>query len=242
MSLSFPALLILLLPGFFSLWVYQGLALEDIHRRGEAHVVAIGLMFGLLNLGVWTLVDCLFCANLTIRFDEDVASLMQWAFVWRYALLSVLALVIGGSCGVLTRSRLGSPVWWFRNLSSKILKVNPTTSNESALNYALQEMSKNDTPLLVGVSEYDGGPFKVLGWYHANSFEPRELALIDTHLFRGLAGKELQFVRSRPASSVVLDSGLIITIMPLSVEQRNDLTDSLKRRRKAIMDNPSFYR
>lgn len=242
MTLTFPELIILLLPGFFALWVYQGFSYEEINKRGDAHTVSLGLMFGMVSLGAFALLDLALPCDLAIRLNGDPATLMSWRFAWRYAVLSATALLVGVVSGALCRSKAGTPVWRLRRAGAKLLKINPTTAVESALNYALQEMSKNDTPLLIGVSDYEGGPFKVLGFYYSNSFAPQELVLTHTNLFRGLAGIELQFVRSRRANTVVLQNGLIVTLMQLSPKQREDLIDSLEQRRTMISERLGFYR
>ncbi len=47
MSISFPALLIYLLPGFLGLWVFKNIVQENIDNRGESIQIAIALLFGI---------------------------------------------------------------------------------------------------------------------------------------------------------------------------------------------------
>lgn len=238
MSLTFPVLVILLLPGFFSLWTYRGFSYENLDKRGEAHVVALGLAFGMLDLGVYRLLGGRYLLNL----PDDASFLSDGGFFLRYAVLSVIALAVGMAAGLLSRSRWGTPVWWSRFWGAKLLNVNPTAVCESALHHAIQEMSRNGVSLLVGISEYEGGPYKALGFYYSNSREPRELVLTDTNLFRGLAGNELKFVRSRPSTSVLCGDGSIVTLMPLTAEQKKTLRDNLQNRLSGIQALPTFYR
>ena len=237
MSLTFPILVILLLPGFFSLWTYQGFSYEDFDKYGEAHVVALGLAFGMLDLGAYRMLGCKYLLNL----PGDVSFLSSGDFFLHYAWLSVIALVVGMAAGMVSR-RWGTPVWLFRLWGAELLRVNPTAACDSALHRTIQEMSEDETPLLVGVSEYEGGPYKALGFYYSNSVEPRELVLTDTNLFRGLAGNELKFVRSRPSTSVLCEDGSIVTLMPLTAEQEKTLRDNLQSRLSEIKKLPTFYR
>lgn len=242
MSLTFPLLIILLLPGFLSLWVYRGFTLEEIHKKGEWHYCALGLLFGVLNLGAFLLPSkCFIHSFVSLLQSESAEFFISFRFwIWYFGLV-ISALVIGLLCGLLF-ARFSSPVGFLRRIGAKILGVPCITAAESALNDLIREMYRENDALLVGVSEYEGGSFKLLGFYHSNSLNPMEIALNETNLFRGLSGNELQMVRSLSSSSVLLESGLIVTLMPMTKDERTGLITRLEEMRETIISSPSFFR
>gem|GEM_PF-5650854 len=74
MNIEFSLLLILLLPGFLSLWIYKQITVEDIDRRGEWTQVALGFCFGVLNLFIYSLI------SKTINVDVPIIENMTFQF------------------------------------------------------------------------------------------------------------------------------------------------------------------
>ena len=68
MSISFPALLIYLLPGFLGLWVFKSIVQEDIDQRSESTQIAIALLLGISAIASLFLVN--FMLGLSPRFAE----------------------------------------------------------------------------------------------------------------------------------------------------------------------------
>ena len=243
MSLSFPSLIILLLPGFLSLWVYQGFTYEELHKKGDWHYGSLGLMFGVADLGLHSLLMQLIKRGLESCglpfnpvFDLDAGIVMDVSFWFKYALLIVVALAVGFCFGFLARKTGYSVIGWLRRLGAKKLNVPERTTAESALDYAISE--KRHAPgvaaLLICILDKIDGPYKLIGFYGFNSFDPRELELSRTHLFSGLESEdaEFEFIKTRPSDAVILDSGLIVEIKPLTQEQYDDLVETLEKRYK----------
>jgi hypothetical protein len=55
MALNLVTLLVLLLPGFWSAWVYWKISRDDKQETNEWSTVALGFSFGIVNLGIFTM-------------------------------------------------------------------------------------------------------------------------------------------------------------------------------------------
>ena len=222
MTLTFPVLLVLLLPGFFALWVYQGLCFEDVHKRGEAHVISLGLMFGMVNLGVYALLGCLPWFSLAILVDDNVAVLMSWAFLWRYVLLSILALFVGLVSGLLCRKGW-TPTAYFRRAGARLLGVNETQNTESLLHVFLQEHTKDGSQVII---EIKNGSDSVMGFYGGDGLDSEgEIQLWFTSLFESLTSDGLRDEILTPLEVLyspdvfLRPSGALVTVTPLSSQE-----------------------
>lgn len=115
-EIAFSELLVLLLPGFLSLWVFGRVTAEDFDKRGEWTLVSLGLCFGMSNLAVLMLVSLVVpwvdLNNLSSGFPY---ALSFWA---SYGVLVVVALVVGGGSGVLRASDIW-PAHWVGTLGAK---------------------------------------------------------------------------------------------------------------------------
>ena len=88
MSISFPALLIYLLPGFLGLWVFKNIVQEDIDKRGESTQIAIALLLGISAIACLCVVNFVlsWCPGLAEYFSpkalqatsDDDRMLMNW--------------------------------------------------------------------------------------------------------------------------------------------------------------------
>lgn len=224
MTLSFPALLILLLPGFFSLWVYQGFCFEDVHKRGEAHVISLGLMFGMVNIGVYGLLGLMPCFDLTLPINDNVASLTRWDFLWRYTVLSVLALLIGLFSGLLCRANW-TPAALLRKFGASLAHINETENTESLLHVFLQEHTKDGSQVIIEIQSDSGS---VMGFYGGDGLNSDgEIQLTRTDLFLYLDDGDRELLTLLPSYVFFRPNGAIIRVALLTAQQCSDLANKL---------------
>jgi hypothetical protein len=106
MALNLLTLLVLLLPGFWSAWVYWKISRDDKQETNEWSTVALGFSFGIVNLGIFTM------GNLALQYlfqiprvlfdiGDDLSWLSEWQFWVSFFIIAVIAHIIGYLAGLL---------------------------------------------------------------------------------------------------------------------------------------------
>ena len=191
MSISFPALLIYLLPGFLGLWVFKRSVQEDIDRRGESTQIAIALLLGISAIFLlfavnFILKSCALFAEyispkalLPEKIDEAQLILSGDIKFWlSYISLCLLSIFSGGIWAFISEKN-----WTITritaNFVNKCLGRWIQTPCESALRALVDEMLENKhAPSLVKVYILGENRDKpLIGWWNGYSESEKEIKL-----------------------------------------------------------------
>jgi len=164
-SLDILSLIVILLPGYWSLRVYERICFEDIHEEGDHSQFLLGLSLGIANLILgWSLSNsCLFLlsgiSSLHIDFGQyywslpeifENGALFMPHFLIILGLLVVLSPFTGTLWGILQRSSL-SPVEWIISKVCKKMEIGSRTKNSDNINFIMDECL-NSEPCFVRIT------------------------------------------------------------------------------------------
>ena len=190
MSISFPALLIYLLPGFLGLWVFKNIVQEDLNKRGESTQIAVALLLGIsaiaclcatnFILGFWPSVAEYVSPNaLQINLDDSQITEAWSAKFWvSYTMLCLFAMLSGAVWAWLREKDYGL-TWIFADFVNKRLKRGLRVPCESAMRALVDEMrADGHEPSLVKVYSLIGSrDTALMGWWNGYSESEKEVDL-----------------------------------------------------------------
>ena len=179
MSISFPALLIYLLPGCLGRWVFKNIVQEDVNKRGESTQIAIALLLGI------SAIACLCVINFTLSGFPVVAEYfsmnalrVSWSegdtlFNWdgkfwvSYMTFCAFALLSGGVWAWLREKDCGL-TWKLSDCINKCLKRGLRVPCESAMRALVDEMRANGhEPSIVKIYSLIGDrDTALMGWWN----------------------------------------------------------------------------
>lgn len=137
MSISFPALLIYLLPGFLGLWVFKQSVQEDIDKRGESTQIAIALLLGIF--AIFLLFAVKFILSPFTFLAEYISS--DKNFWLPYILLCILAIFSGGIWAFISEKNI-APTRIVAHYVCNMLKHGEKLPCESAMRALIDEMGE----------------------------------------------------------------------------------------------------
>jgi hypothetical protein len=190
MSFGLSELLILLMPGFLSLWVYKRISVEDLDKRSEVTQTALALFFGLMALMSASLVDSFTCfkaiTGLRISIESErgaFLSLFSGEFWLGYICLIVLSLLLGFCAGILQGYHC-LPTDFLGRLGAWFLKRGPKEGCESSLRAVVNKlnMRENGNPLVRVYQIGENREQPLIGIWNGYSETEKEIDLIDLEL------------------------------------------------------------
>lgn len=190
MSISFPALLIYLLPGFLGLWVFKNIVQEDLNKRGESTQIAVALLLGIsaiaclcavnFLLSCWPRVAEYVSPNaLQINLEDSQITVAWSAKFWvSYIMLCLFAMVSGAVWAWLREKDYGL-TWIFADFVNKRLRRGLRVPCESAMRALVDEMrAGGHEPSLVKVYSLIGNrDTALMGWWNGYSESEKEIDL-----------------------------------------------------------------
>lgn len=195
LSLNIGDLLVQLLPGFLSLWVFSRITAENLDNRSDWILVMLGLCFGMFNLSVVSLL----CLALKAGGDHPV--LFSEAFWPWYACLVVISLVVGGIAGIL-RAKGWWPATVVASLASRAVgRTQEDPEYETCLRVI--ENHQLDENTVVRVRFMDGSGREIVGKWGGST--DSDFLVTDSHLF---SADDFPF--GKPYSCCVRDNGVVI--------------------------------
>ena len=173
--------LILLFPGFLSLWVYKQITVEDLNKRGETTQIGLAAIFGTVSLmvayympftGMRALEELIVSkeAPFTFMFSEE--------FWFAYAGLLVIGLLLGFTAGI-AQGKGWLPTVFLSRLAAKLLNRGPKDACESSLRAIVNDLNipENNSPL-VRVSKLGEDQSKsIIGVWGGYSETEKEIVL-----------------------------------------------------------------
>ena len=190
MSISFPALLIYLLPGFLGLWVFKNIVQENLDNRGESTQIAIALLLGISAIACLCVVNVAlsWCSGLAEyvspkalqAMSDDDHMLMNWdAKFWvSYIALCFFALKSGQWFAHLREKRWGL-TQRFADRVNQRLNRGLRVPCESAMRALIDEMrAKGHEPSIVKIYSLLGErDTALMGWWNGYSESEKEIDL-----------------------------------------------------------------
>ena len=190
MSISFPALLIYLLPGFLGLWVFKNIVQEDLDKRGESTQIAIALLLGISAIAELCVLNFAlsWCPNLAEYFspkalqatsnEEHMLMNLDAKFWVSYITLCYFALKSGQWCAHLREKHWGL-TQIYADRVNKRLKRELRVPCESAMVALVDEMcARGYEPSLVKIYSLIGNrDTALLGWWEGYSESEKEVRL-----------------------------------------------------------------
>ena len=194
MSISFPALLIYLLPGFLGLWVFKSIVQEDIDKRSESTQIAIALLLGISAIASLFLVNSIFSfsPNFAEYFspdallpkevgkDNEIQMILigDMKFWISYIMLCFFALLCGAFFAWVREKGFGL-TWVLSDIVNRRLNRWVSRPCESGMRVLIDEMrEKGHEPSLVRVYSLIGGrDTALIGWWDGYSEKDNELKL-----------------------------------------------------------------
>ena len=190
MSISFPALLIYLLPGFLGLWVFKNSVQEDIDRRGESTQIAIALLLGI------SAIACLCGVNFALSRWPNIAEycspralqlvgnetqmILNWnAKFWVSYIVLCFCALFSGAIWALFREMGCGLTWKISDCVNRFLKRGVQRPCESAMRALVDEMrQKGNEPSLLRIYSLTGNrDNSLIGWWDGYSESEREIKL-----------------------------------------------------------------
>lgn len=232
MSISFPALLIYLLPGFLGLWVFKNIVQEDIDKRGESTQIAIALLLGISAIAWLCIVHFAlsWCPSLADYFSpmalqvtsDEKNMLMNWnvKFWVSYITLCYFALKSGQWCAHLREKRWGL-TQIFADRVNKRLKRGLRVPCESAMRALIDEMrAKGHEPSLVKIYSLIGDRDNALiGWWEGYSESEKEIRLSLLECCDAATGLRKDFDLQVRRCIVNHASGIVIELLDVDEAQ-----------------------
>ena len=238
MSLDFSSLLLLLLPGFWSLWVYKHITSENLDKRGNWTTVSLGLCFGIFNFLVavatvkvagrffysFGITDNLLTLEkgfFTAMSFKGVENIFSIKFVFSYAFLGLMALWVGAFAGCLQGKGKLPTQYFHRKVAECLKKPNVQTSCESSLRSLMDEHIQKwpcwPEPPIVSISKIGGAPEDhVMGYYAGFSESEKQINLEDVNLFlpSNLDKEDREYLQNlESVATVDLSSGIVVEFL-----------------------------
>ena len=190
MSISFPALLIYLLPGFLGLWVFKNIVQEDLDKRGESTQIAIALLLGISAIAGLCVVNFAlsWCPSLAEYFSpkalqatsDEEHMLMNWdAKFWvSYITLCYFALK-SGQWSARIREKHWGLTQIYADRVNKRLKRGLRVPCESAMRALIDDIRAiGHEPSLVKIYSLIGDrDTALMGWWNGYSESEKEIDL-----------------------------------------------------------------
>lgn len=187
-------LLIFLLPGFWSLWVFQRITREQIENRPDRTLFVLGLCFGLCNLLLTYALASLITHLTMIPFFPEITSFSSgegfgsifqlfetWEFWRTFLLLTVVSLIMGAVAGA-CRAKDIWPVVWVAHLGAKLVDRIPTQMDyETALSTVLE--NELNAASIIRISSLTCSECRVVGLFNGSSNSEDHILLKDVNLF-----------------------------------------------------------
>ena len=232
MSISFPALLIYLLPGFLGLWVFKNIVQEDLNKRGESTQIAVALLLGI------SAIACLCAANfllscwprvaeyvspnaLQINLEDSQITVAWSAKFWvSYIMLCLFAMASGAVWAWLREKNLGL-TWIISDIVNKSLKRGVQRPCESAMRALIDEMRKGGhEPSLMRVYSLIGNrDNSLIGWWDGYSESENEVKLSLLECCDATEDLHKDFDLQTRRCVVNYDSGIVIEFLDLDETQ-----------------------
>ena len=236
MSISFPALLIYLLPGFLGLWVFKSIVQEDIDKRSESTQIAIALLLGISGIAL------LFFMNFILSFSPSFAEYFSpdallpkeigkdneaqlilagdVKFWTSYITLCFLALLCGAISAWLREKGFGL-TWIFSDMANRHLHRWVSRPCESGMRALIDEMrEKGHEPSLVRVYSLIGGRGTALiGWWDGYSEKDNELKLSFLECCDAASGLAKDFDLQTRRCLVNCESGVVVEFLDIDESQ-----------------------
>lgn len=252
MSISFPELVIYLLPGFLGLWTFKHIVQEDIDRRSESTQIAIALLLGIsaiillfmLNfiLGFISLSFAKYISPnaLSLRVEEgrEVRLILDGGmeFLVSYIVLCVCAVLSGGMWGVVSEKGL-TCTRRVSNFFNLYLKRSIQTPCESAMRALIDEMTETGhSPSLVRI--YSLGENRdnfLIGWWDGYSESERELKLKLLECCDAATELSKEFDLQTRRCLVSYESGIVIEFLDIDEHSAASFEKYVKKRYLEIL-------
>ena len=236
MSISFPALLIYLLPGFLGLWVFKSIVQEDIDQRSESTQIAIALLLGISAIASLFLVN--FMLGLSPRFAEyfspdalqpkgvgnghEVQLILtgDMKFWTSYIALCSLALLCGAFSAWVREKGFGL-TWKLSDAVNRRLNRWVSRPCESGMRALIDEMrEKGHEPSLVRVYSLIGGrDTALIGWWDGYSEKDKELKLSFLECCDAASDLSKDFDLQTRRCLVNCESGIVIEFLDIDESQ-----------------------
>jgi hypothetical protein len=252
MGMSLTALLILLLPGFWSMWIYQAYATSDIESKQWETKFIMGLSFGVLNViaafGVvyalvltfpdWSLLErfskMLPLKDNGVEVDTFIANLNEGRgffspdFLLFFCSDAVASMATATLFIILNKNEI-LPTMFIPNV---LLKGNGyvTTQNNWMFDHFDREFLKGRAAIVIVSSLLDPNRRKV-GIYGGASGKTKEIGLCHSNLF---SYDDPWFKRLESYTLVDMNSAIVVDIFPEENEgelakHKDELSDALKK-------------
>lgn len=227
MVLNLTTLLILLLPGFWSTWVYQKISRDDKKYNGEWMNAAMGFSFGIINLGIFTIgtwfVGLLFKRTLTPFLNmKDLLWLNEWRFWLSFAFIALIAHATGYFAGLLKLNGK-IPTFLLSRYASRKAGVNVGTGYESTLKFIVEKEIPKYCITRIYRPGKESSP--IVGIYNGASED--EICLLGKALFRD----EADYRMKDPCITYVnVNSGLAIDFLTTESATQQSHLDTLSEK------------
>ena len=245
MSISFPALLIYLLPGFLGLWVFKSIVQEDIDRRSESTQIAIALLLGISAIGLLFLLNFALSASPNVAGyvsprallpqevgnDKEVQMILTGdvKFWSSYMVLCFLALLSGAISAFVREKGLGL-TWILSDLMNKLLGRWIYRPCESGMRALIDEMrEKGHEPSLVRVySLLHGRETALLGWWDGYSDKQNELNLSLLECCDAASDLRKDFDLQTRRCVVNYETGIVVEFLDIDESQAEGFEEYVK--------------
>ncbi|MEA4876805.1 MAG: hypothetical protein VB083_02745 [Aminobacterium sp.] len=183
-NLSF--LLILLLPGFVSLWVFKRITKENMDKRGEWMVFVLGCCFGVADIASFSILRSLLESvwPLPVSFlagGSNLKILFSPPFWIEYSFLSGIALFMGGFVAFLRAKSFWVPQV-VANCVGKILNRPASIDEyETGFSYVVADPDKITKSTIMKVSNWQSNRASLVGTFAGESHS--DILLAHTELF-----------------------------------------------------------
>lgn len=232
MSISFPALLIYLLPGFLGLWVFRNIVQEDLNKRGESTQIAVALLLGI------SAIACLCAANFFLSFWPNVAEYVSpdalqinlddsrltdaWSakFWVSYIMICIFSMASAALWAWLREKNYGA-TWVLSNWINKCLKRGLRVPCESAMRALIDEMrAGGHEPSLVKVYSLIGDrDTALMGWWNGYSESEKEIDLSLLELCDADTALRKDFDLQPRRCLINHASGIVVEFLDIDEEQ-----------------------
>lgn len=249
MSISFPALLIYLLPGFLGLWVFKRSVQEDIDRRGESTQIAIALLLGISAIFLLFAVNFILSpftflaeyispdALLPKTVDEIQLILTGNKKFWvSYISLCILAILSGGFWALISEKGLTLTRIVSRYVCN-ILKHGEKIPCESAMRSLIDEMSeKGYEPSLVRIySLGENRDNSIIGWWNGYSESEKEIKLNLLECCDSAIELPKEFDLQTRQCLINYESGIVIELLDIDKKQAEGFEKYVKEQYEQIL-------
>lgn len=226
MNLDLSLVLLLLLPGFLSLWIYKQGTIEDLDRRGEWTQAVLGLCFGVANIFVYILffegvIKTYFGISSIPNISENdgLAALITSGVLSRYLLLILISLFVGTFTSLL-EGRGGLPTHFLAVFVSRILVRPLRRRNESAIGALIVDMQPNYESI-VRIYQLGNSEKALVGTYGGFSENEQQILLQDECLFRQSIYRNGEywktFRENNPTRSCIsLKTGIVVEFLDIN--------------------------